>query len=84
MMIENDLTGVIDGLSQIEKEESIPKNVKIKIKSAMESLNDKERVLSLRISKSLQDLEDASDDPNLPDYIRSQIWSIVSLLESKE
>jgi len=84
MMIENDLTGVIDGLSQIEKEESIPKNVKIKIKSAMESLNDKERVLSLRISKSLQDLEDASDDPNLPDYIRSQIWSMVSLLESKE
>ena len=83
-MIENDLTGVIDGLSQIEKEESIPKNVKIKIKSAMESLNDKERVLSLRISKSLQDLEDASDDPNLPDYIRSQIWSMVSLLESKE
>ena len=84
MMIENDLTGVIDGLSQIEKEESIPKNVKIKIKSAMESLNDKERVLSLRISKSLQDLEDASDDPNLPDYIRSQIWSMVSILESKE
>jgi len=83
-MIENDLLGAIDGLSQIEKEDSIPRNVKIKIKSAMDSLNNKEGVLSLRISKSLQDLEDASDDPNLPDYIRSQIWSVVSLLESKE
>lgn len=82
--MENDLLGAIDGLSQIEKDDGIPRNVKIKIKSAMDSLNNKEGVLSLRISKSLQDLEDASDDPNLPDYIRSQIWSVVSLLESKE
>lgn len=82
--MENELINIIDGLAQLENDDCVPKNVRIRIKCAMDALNEKERVLSLRISKSLQELEYVSEDPNVPDYIRTQIWQVVSLLESKK
>ena len=74
----------MDGLTQIEGDDNLSKSIKIKVKSAMDSLNNKEKVLNLRIDRSLEELESIADDPNLPDYTRMQIWSIVSLLESRE
>ena len=83
-MHEETLQVAMDGLTQIEGDDNLPKSVKIKVKSAMDSLNNKEKVLNLRIDRSLEELESIADDPNLPDYTRMQIWSIVSLLESRE
>ena len=83
-MHEESLQIAMDGLTQIESDDNLPKSVKIKVKSAMDSLNNKEKVLNLRIDRSLEELESIADDPNLPDYTRMQIWSIVSLLESRE
>lgn len=83
-MVNGDLKGVIEWLSQIECDCSIPKSVRIRIKTAMESLNDEEKILGIRIDKSLEELENIADDPNLPDYTRMQIWRAVSLLESRE
>jgi len=30
----------------------------------------------------LQELDDISSDPNMPSYVRTQIWNVVSQLES--
>jgi len=83
-MHEETLQVAMDGLTQIEGDDNLSKSIKIKVKSAMDSLNNKEKVLNLRIDRSLEELESIADDPNLPDYTRMQIWSIVSLLESRE
>ena len=74
---------ILDGLCSIEKDESLPKNVKLKIKCAIESLNNENIVLHLRIDKSLEELGSIAEDPNTPSYARSQILSMVSLLESR-
>ena len=74
----------MDGLTQIESDDNLPKSVKIKVKSARDYLNNKDNVLNLRIDKSLEELESIVDDPNLPDYTRMQIWRVVSLLESRD
>ena len=40
--------------------------------------------ISMKIDRSLQELSEVADDPNISSYTRMQIWSVVSQLESKE
>jgi len=81
--MEDSILEVIENLSMLEKDSAIPKNVKIKVKTAMDILNNEEKHISLRIDQSLETLSDICEDPNLQPYIKMQLWSIVSQLESK-
>ncbi len=74
---------LIEELLMILEDDSIPKNVKIKIESAISTLQLDSVEQSIRANKALQELEDLSDDPNIPSYIRPQLWNIVSQLETK-
>lgn len=81
----NELLGqIVEDLCCIEEDNSVPKNVRIKIKKAIEILSTEESNLSLVISRSLEQLNEVADDANVPQYTRMQIWSIVSQLESKD
>lgn len=74
---------ILEGLSLIENDNTVPKNVRIRIKRTIEILNNNESNQDLKIDKSLEQLGDIADDPNLPQYTRMQIWSVVSQLEGK-
>ena len=74
---------ILEDLSAIEKDSTIPKNVRHRIKIAIDLLNIDDKNLNLRIDKSIQELGDVADDPNVPPYTKMQIWSVVSQLESK-
>lgn len=74
---------IVEDLSSIEKDATIPKNVRQKIKTAIDLLSVNDKNLSLRIDKSIQELGDLADDPNVPSYTKMQIWSVVSQLEGK-
>lgn len=77
------LTETIDLLLQIEKDSTVPKNVRSKVKIAISILeNQSEQEMDVKINKVLQELEEISEDPNTPIYTRTQIWNIVSSLES--
>lgn len=73
---------VIFTLSQIERDATIPKNVRDKIRSSMLALQANDKSIEVKINCSLQELEEVADDPNVPTYTRTQIWHVVSLLES--
>lgn len=81
-MKELNMVEIIVALSKIEEDYTVPKNVRAKIKNAILALEEKERAIDVKINKSLQELDDIADDPNLPQYTRTEIWGIVSLLES--
>ena len=75
---------IMEGLNAIEKDNSIPKNVRIKIKNAIMILTDEQETnVEIKIDRSLQELGDVAEDPNVPQHARMQIWSVVSRLESK-
>lgn len=74
---------LIEELLAIIEDDTIPKNIKIKIESAIAALQEEKIEQSLRANKALQELDDLSDDPNIPSYIRPQLWNIVSQLESR-
>ncbi len=73
---------LIEELLAMIEDDSIPKNVKIKLESAIAVLKEHTVEESIRVNKALQQLDDLSDDPNIPSYMRPQLWNIVSQLES--
>ena len=76
------LVQAIELLNQVLDDRTVPKNIRRNSELAVEHLSDESLDLSVRISKAIQLLDEVQEDPNMPVYTRTQIWSIVSLLES--
>ena len=81
-MSPEDLQEILDTLENLHGDNAIPKNIRFKIKEAMNILNDNQKNMDLRVDTSIEHLGELSDDPNLPSYSRTEIWGIVSQLES--
>ena len=79
--MSEDILVLVETLSQIEQDDSVPRNVKLKLKNAMLALQGPDPDNKIKASRALQELDDVSDDPNIPSYVRPQIWNVVSMLE---
>ena len=76
---------IVENLEMINRDEDLPKNVRGKLKNAALVLQEQDNQkisIKIKINKSLQELDDIGDDPNLSQYARTQILGIVSSLES--
>ncbi|MDD5133161.1 MAG: UPF0147 family protein [Candidatus Nanoarchaeia archaeon] len=77
------IENIVSLLNQIEKEDTLPKSIKIKLQEIVCSMNDcKNPNINMKIDKAIQELDGVVEDPNLPSYAKMQIWNVVSLLES--
>jgi uncharacterized protein (UPF0147 family) len=72
----------IDTLNQIVSSSSTPKTIKKSISDLIESLTSQEYSLSVRAANAISLLDDVTQDPNMPSYVRTQLWQAVSKLES--
>ncbi len=75
------LSEILETLTHLQKDIMIPRNVRAKIKNAHSVLLDENKNLSLRVDRSIQELDDISEDPNLPIDAKTQLWDIFSKLE---
>lgn len=73
---------IIESLAQIEGDDSVPKNVRNRIKGAITALQQEKLSLEIKKDKALQELDELDNNINIPTYTRTQIWDIVSSLES--
>ena len=80
MEAEKQIKDTITILEELKEDGSVPRNVKEKLITTIEVLEEKTES-SIKINKALHELEEIADDPNLQPYTRTQIWNIVSLLE---
>jgi len=76
------LKEALDILNQIVSSNSTPKTIKKSISDLINDLNDEEYSLSVRAANTISLLDDVTQDPNLPSYVRTQLWQAVSKLES--
>lgn len=81
-MTEEKIIEIVDNLSLISEDQTVPKNIRLKIKGAISVLTNNSENFSIRKDKSLEELGNLAEDPNVPPYTKMQIWSIVSQLES--
>jgi uncharacterized protein (UPF0147 family) len=72
----------IDTLNQIVASSSTPKTIKKSISDLINDLENEEYALSVRAANTISLLDDVTQDPNLPSYVRTQLWQAVSKLES--
>ena len=76
------LKEALDTPNQIVSSNSTPKTIKKSISDLINDLNDEEYSLSVRAANTISLLDDVTQDPNLPSYVRTQLWQAVSKLES--
>lgn len=77
MSIEN----AVISLNELKEDSMTPKNLKDRLQEIVDVLQKKEEN-SIKINKALDILDDICGENNLQPYIRTQLWNIVSMLES--
>ena len=76
------LNNATSTLNQIATNPSTPKNIRKNIADIIEDLKSDEYSISERAANTISLLDDVTQDPNLPSYVRTSLWQAVSTLES--
>lgn len=80
----SNLDTVIERIQALEDDGSIPSNVKNLLSNSVEALEDDDEELSVRINTATSFLDEISNDPNIAQHTRTEVWNIASMLESIE
>jgi len=76
------LESIIKLLADIINDRTVPRNIRSSIEEAKKSLEDEKSDMDVRLSGAISYLDEITNDPNMPMYTRTQIWNIVSMLET--
>ena len=79
-LIKQQCEDIVQALTALKNDDGVPKNVRTKIDLIISDLQD-DNDLSMKVGKSLHNLDEISEDLNLPPFIRTQIWNVSSMLE---
>lgn len=80
-MVEPRVAEVIELIDMVGEDTSVPKNIRRALSEAKERLKGADE-LSTRVSAAVYAIEAVSEDINMPMHARTQIWTILSALES--
>ena len=75
------LNQAIATLEEIVSNPSTPKNIKKSITDLAVELKKEEYSVSMRAANAISLLDDITQDPNMPSYVRVTLWQAVSTLE---
>ena len=76
------LNNAMSTLNQIATNPSTPRNIRKNITELIDGLKSDEYSVSVRAVNTISLLDDVTQDPNLPSYVRTSLWQAVSTLES--
>jgi hypothetical protein len=76
------LETIVNLLEEVSEDRTVPRNVRSVVEEAKTNLEDKNKDMDVRLNSVISNLDEITNDPNIPMYTRTQIWNIVSMLES--
>ena len=79
--MEKKVAEVVELIDTVAEDTSVPKNIRRALVEAKERLKGGDE-LSTRVSAAVYSIEAVSEDINMPMHARTQIWTILSALES--
>lgn len=79
--MEQKVAEIIELIDNVGGDTSVPKNIRRALSEAKERLKGADE-LSTRVSVAVYAIEAVSEDINMPMHARTQIWAILSALES--
>jgi len=71
----------IQTLAQVVSNPTTPKNIKKNLTDLISSLKASQDPISVRAANAISQLDDVTQDPNIPSYVRVTLWQAVSALE---
>ena len=74
------LESVKEMLGELKGDGSIPRNIRSKIEDVLTEMGKDDCNLDIKVSRLLNNLEEISEDPNLPSYIRTEILTTIGIL----
>ena len=69
-------------LNQLATSHSTPKNFKKTISDLINDLKSEEYSVSVRAANAISALDDITQNPNIPSFVRTSLWQVLSTLES--
>ncbi|MGI0086630.1 MAG: UPF0147 family protein [Nitrosotalea sp.] len=75
------LNAAIITLEDTATNPSTPKNIKKNLSDLVIELKKQEYSVSVRASNAISVLDEITQDPNMPSYVRVTLWQAVSTLE---
>ena len=76
------MESAIQTLNQLATSHSTPKNFKKTVADLIIELQTEEYSISVRAANAISSLDDITQDPNVPSFVRTTLWQAVSVLES--
>ncbi len=81
-MSEENIVSIAEVLGELSGTRGVPRNVKTVIDEAIKAIKNTKESPTTRVHTAIALLDEISNDPNLPAHIRTQVWNVVSMLES--
>ena len=75
---------VINLIQQVANDRTVPRNIRSKCEESIDVLKDEKEDTAVRINTVISNMDEISNDPNIPTYTRTQVWNIVSIMESMQ
>jgi uncharacterized protein (UPF0147 family) len=75
------LNTAIGTLVEIAANPSTPRNIKKDLTDLIAELKKQDSPVSVRAANAISTLDEISQDPNMPSYVRVTLWQAVSALE---
>ena len=76
------LNSAMQTLNQLVASLSTQKNFKKRINDLIIDLKSEEYSISVRAANAISSLDDITQNPNIPSFVRTSLWQAVSVLES--
>ena len=80
MASKEEVTAAIENLME---DDQVPNSVNQKLSEMVNDLNSSQEI-SLTVNKATSQLEDLCEDVNIPAFVKTQLWGILSLLSALE
>ena len=78
-IMEEELQEAGELLKEVLEDRSVPRNIRTVIEEVIKGIENPD---STNLSSAIYALDDISNDINMPSHTRTEIWQIISLLES--
>ncbi|MFB6241350.1 MAG: UPF0147 family protein [Candidatus Nanosalina sp.] len=78
----NSVESVVQQMRVLADEGSVPSNVAEMLNEAADKLENEEKDLEVRVNTASSLLDQVSNDPNIRQHTRTEIWNLASKTES--
>lgn len=75
----DEIKSVVSKLETIKDDETVPRNVRFRINRTLASIQQQKEI-QLTVDKVIEELDEVSNDANLPVYTRIEIMNIIGIL----